>query len=324
MKPKVFVTRAIPEAGLKLVKAHCDADIWPDELPPARPALLERVRGVDGLLCLITEQVDAEVMDAAGLQLKVISQMAVGVDNIDLQAAAARGILVGHTPGVLTEATADLAFALLLAAARRIVEAADYVRRGQWRTWGPTTLLGADLAGATLGIIGLGRIGKAVARRAAGFDLRILAHDPGCTPEAAASVNARLVSLEELLRESDFVTLHTPLTEWTRGLINRDTLRLMKPTAILINTARGPIVDQAALVEALTTGIIGAAALDVTDPEPIPPDHPLLNLPNALIVPHIGSASAWTRDQMALMAAENLIAGVQGRPLPHPVPMPPG
>ncbi len=323
MKPKVFVTRAIPEAGLKLVKAHCEADIWPDELPPARPALLERVRGVDGLLCLITERIDVEVLDAAGPQLKVISQMAVGVDNIDLQAAAARGIPVGHTPGVLTEATADLAFALLLAAARRIVEAADYVRRGQWRTWGATILLGADLSGATLGIIGLGRIGKAVARRAAGFDLRILAHDPGCTPEAAASVNARLVSLEDLLRESDFVTLHTPLTERTRGLINRDTLRLMKPTAILINTARGPIVDQAALVEALTTGIIGAAALDVTDPEPIPPDHPLLSLPNALIVPHIGSASVWTRDQMALMAAENLIAGVQGRPLPHPVPMPP-
>lgn len=320
MKPKVFVTRVFPDAGLKLVEAACDADIWPDVMPPSYPVLKERSRGVDGLLCMITDRVDAAVMDAAGPQLKVISQMAVGVDNIDLAAARERGIPVGHTPGVLTEATADLAFALLLAAARRLLEGVEYIRAGQWRTWEPKALLGADLNGATLGIIGLGRIGKAVARRATGFNLSILAYNPGLAPEEATAVNARLVDLDTLLRESDFISIHTPLTPQTRGLINRDTLAKMKRTAILVNTARGPIVDAQALYDALKNGVIGAAALDVTDPEPLPPDSPLLSLPNLLVVPHIGSASVWTRDQMALMAARNLIAGVTGQPLPHAVP----
>jgi lactate dehydrogenase-like 2-hydroxyacid dehydrogenase len=319
-KPHVFVTRIIPAAGLDLVREACDADIWLGEMPPPYETLLEKVRGVDGLLCMLTDRIDGPLLDAAGPGLRVISQMAVGYDNIDTQAAAARGIPIGHTPGVLTEATADLAFTLLLAAARRIVEGVNYIQNGQWRTWDPTALLGRDLSGATLGIVGLGRIGRAVARRAAGFNLRILACSPSLTPASAAEVSAQAVDLMTLLRESDFVSLHVPLNAQTRHLINRVTLAEMKPTAILINTARGGVVDHEALVEALRLGIIGMAALDVTDPEPIPLDDPLLSLPNALVVPHIGSASKWTRDEMARMAAENLIAGVTGQPLPNRVP----
>ncbi len=319
MKPKVLVTRVIPDAGLKRIQQVCEADIWPEVMPPPYNVLKERARGVDGLLCLITDRVDGDLLDAIGPQLKVISQMAVGVDNIDLNAARVRQIPVGHTPGVLTEATADLAFALLLAAGRRLLESVEYIRAGKWRTWEPTTLLGADFSGATLGIVGLGRIGKAVARRAAGFDMRLLAYNPTMTADEAAAVHTRLVDFDTLLRESDFISIHTPLTPQTRGLFNRDVLAKMKPTAILVNTARGPVVEMEALYNALTTGVIRAAALDVTDPEPLPPDSPLLSLPNLTIVPHIGSASVWTRDQMALMAAENLIAGVTGRPLPHAV-----
>jgi len=307
-------------AGLDRVREACDADIWLGELPPPYETLLKKVRGVDGVLCMLTDQIDAPLMDAAGPNLKVISQMAVGYDNIDARAAAAREIPVGHTPGVLTEATADLALTLLLAAARRIVEGVSYIRDGQWRTWDPTALLGRDLSGATLGIIGLGRIGRAVARRAAGFNMRILAYSPSLTPAAAAEVNAQAVDLTTLLRESDFVSLHMPLNAQTRHLINRSTLAEMKPDAILINTARGGVIDHEALVEALRLGVIGGAALDVTDPEPIPLDDPLLSLPNALVVHHIGSASKWTRDQMARMADENLIAGVTGQPLPNRIP----
>jgi glyoxylate reductase len=319
MLPKVFISRVIPDVGLKRIRETCDADIWPGEMPPTYEVLIERVRGVDGILCMLTDRIDAPLMDAAGSQLKVISQMAVGYDNVDISAAAARGIVVGNTPGVLTEATADLAFALLLAAARRLVEGTEHIRAGKWRTWDPKALLGGDMNGATLGIIGLGRIGKAVARRAAGFNMRILAHSPRCTPDDAAQVNAQLVSLGQLLLESDYVSVHVPLNPQTLGLINRDVLARMKSTAILVNTARGPIVNQRDLYEALKNGVIGGAALDVTDPEPIPLDDPLLTLPNALIVPHMGSASQWTRDQMASMAAENLIAGVTGSPLPNTI-----
>lgn len=319
MKPRVFVTRIIPDAGLDRVREACDADIWPDDMPPPYETLLERVRGVDGILCTLTDQIDSHLMDTAGTQLKVISQMAVGYDNIDVQAAQKRGIKVGNTPGVLTDATADLAFALLLAAARRLLEGVEYIRNGKWRTWEPMALLGGDLTGATLGIIGLGRIGQAVAKRASGFDMRILAYNPRPKPEAAARVNATEVDLDTLLRESDYISLHMPLTPETRQFINQDKLAKMKPTAILINTARGGVVDQEALYEALTKGVIGGAALDVTTPEPLPPDHPLLTLPNALVLPHIGSASRRTRDQMAQMAADNLIAGVRGEPLPNAV-----
>jgi len=318
-KPKVFVSRIIPAAGLDQVKAHCDVDLWEERLPPPYEVLTERVKGVDGLLCLLTDRIDAALMDAAGPQLKVISQMAVGYDNIDIPAATQRGIPVGNTPGVLTEATADLTFALLLAAARRIVEGVNYIKAGSWQTWEPETLLGADLTGATLGIIGLGRIGSAVARRASGFDMRIIAHSPETSAEEAARLNVTLVDFDTLLAESDFVSIHTPLTAETRHLINNDALRKMKRTAILVNTARGPIVDQQALYEALKDGIIAYAALDVTDPEPIAPDHPLLELPNIIIVPHIGSASIRTRNRMAEIAAANLLAGLRGEPLPHQV-----
>ncbi|MGQ9907873.1 MAG: 2-hydroxyacid dehydrogenase [Candidatus Flexifilum sp.] len=320
MKPAVFVTRRIPDSGMARIVEACEADVWPDELPPPYERLVERSRGKLGVLTLVTDRIDAAFMDAVGPQLRVISQMAVGVDNIDVAAARQRGIAIGHTPGVLTDATADLAFALLLATARRIVEAAEYVKAGRWRTWGPRTLLGADVAGATLGIIGLGRIGRAVARRASGFAMRILAYGPGLTDADAASVGAQRVDLPDLLRQSDFVSLHVPLTPTTRGLINRETLALMKPSAILINTARGPVVDQAALYAALRDGVIAAAGLDVTDPEPLPADDPLLTLPNVIVLPHIGSASIGARERMAQIAAANLIAGVTGAPLPHPLP----
>ena len=319
MKPRVFVSRIIPDAGLDRVKEACDADIWQDVMPAPYETLIDKVRGVDGILCSLTERIDGQLMDAAGSQLKVISQIAVGYDNIDIAAAQERGILVGNTPGVLTESTADLAFALLLAAARRLMEGVEYIRAGNWRTWEPKALLGGDLNGATLGIIGLGRIGQAVARRAAGFNMNIIAYSPRTTTETAASVNAQLIDLDTLLRQSDYISLHVPLNQNTRHLINQDSLAKMKSTAILVNTARGGIVDQKALYQALKNGVIGGAALDVTDPEPIPLDDPLLTLPNALIVPHIGSASHWTRDQMAIMAAENLIAGVTGQPLPNVV-----
>jgi len=315
-KPKVFVTRIIPDAGLRLVQAHCDVDLWTDELPPPREALLAHVAGVDGLLCLLTDRIDGEVMDAAGPGLKVISNHAVGFDNIDVPAATARGIPLGNTPGILTDATADFAFALLLAAARRVVEGERFVRAGKWRTWGPSLLLGPDVHGSTLGLIGFGRIGQEVARRAAGFAMRVLYHDTS-QPAPPPDLNATPVALETLLRESDFVSLHVPLTPQTRRLINRETLALMKPTAVLVNTARGPVVDPDALYEALRDRRIFAAALDVTDPEPIPMDSPLLTLDNCLIVPHIASASVATRDKMARMAAENLLAGLAGERLPH-------
>ncbi|MEO8612579.1 MAG: D-glycerate dehydrogenase [Chloroflexota bacterium] len=319
MKPHVFVSRIIPDAGLDRIKQACEADIWPEDMPPPYETLLQRVQGVDGILCTLTDRIDEHLMDTAGKQLKVISQMAVGYDNIDIGAARERGIHIGNTPGVLTESTADLAFALLLASARRLMEGVDYIRAGKWRTWEPKTLLGGDLNGATLGIIGLGRIGKAVARRASGFNMHILAYSPHLTDDEAASANAQRVDLETLLRESDYVSLHLPFNVNTRHLINAETLAKMKRTAILINTARGGIVDQQALYQALKGGIIAGAALDVTDPEPISLDDPILSLPNALVVPHIGSASHWTRDQMAIMAAENLITGVNGQPLPNGV-----
>ena len=315
VKPKVFVTRIILDKGLEKVKDFCDVDLWTAELPPSRSTLFKHVRGVDGLLCLLTDSIDAEVMDAAGSQLKVISNHAVGYDNIAVAEATRRGIPVGNTPGILTDATADFAFTLLMAAARRVVEGERFVREGKWKTWGPAILLGMDIAGATLGLIGYGRIGQAVARRATGFNMRILYHDPFAKPED--TIPARSVDLETLLRESDFISVHTPLTEETRHLINQKTLRLMKPSAILINTSRGPVVDQEALYQALKSRLIFAAALDVTEPEPLPADSPLLELDNLLVVPHIASASRSTREKMSLMAAENLIAGLKGEQLPH-------
>ncbi len=315
-KPRVFVTRFILKGGMQLIRDFCDPDIWPEELPPSHQAILDHIHGVDGLLCLLTDQIDSEIMDAAGPGLKVISSYSVGIDNVDVAAASARGIPVGNTPGVLTDATADLTFALLLSASRRIVEGAKDVQVGRWKTWGPAYMLGADLAGATLGIVGFGRIGRAVARRAVGFGMRIIFSDPTqAAPEPG--VNATQVDFDTLLREADFITLHTPLTSETRGLINADTLGRMKKTAVLVNTSRGPVVDQPALYEALVSKRIFAAGLDVTVPEPLPQDDPLLTLENCLIVPHIASASWRTRERMSVMAAENLIAGLKGERLPN-------
>jgi len=310
---KVFVTRVIPEAGLVRIRSACDARIWEGRFPPGREALFEQVRGVAGILSLLNDRMDAAVMDAAGPGLKIISNYAVGFDNIDVPAATARGILVGHTPGAVTEATADLAFALLMAAARRIAEGVDYIRAGKWETFEPLVLLGRDIHGATLGIVGMGRIGQAMARRARGFDMEVLYHHPLGETAAGRAVGAkRCATLDELLQKSDFVSLHVPLKDETRHLIDGAALHRMKKTAVLVNTARGAVVDPEALYEALRDGVIAAAALDVTDPEPLPGDHPLLGLSNCLVVPHIGSASVATRERMAVMAADNLIAALRG------------
>lgn len=317
---KIFVTRTIPDPGLILLREHFPPfdgaqgfDLWTADLPPLRTELIERARGVDGLLCLLTDKVDGELMDAIGPQLMVISSMSVGVDHIDIPAATARGIPVGNTPGVLTDATADQTFALLLAAARRITEGERYLRAGKWVTWSPSLLLGADLVGATLGIVGFGRIGQAVAKRAQGFDLRVIYHDPTAEP----AYNAKPVDLDTLLRESDFVSIHVPLNAETKHLVNAEFLLKMKPSAVLVNAARGGVLDQSALYDALKSNQIFAAALDVTDPEPLPMDSPLLELENCLIVPHLGSASKKTRDRMSLLAAQNLVAGLKGERLPN-------
>ncbi len=316
MKPRVYVTRRIPEVGLRMVQEVCDVRLWEDELPPPKAVLLREVTECEGLLCLLTDPINAELIEA-GKELRVISQFAVGVNNIDLQAATARGLPVGHTPGVLTEATADLTFALLMSAARRIPEGVQWVREGRWRTWAPLGLLGAEVWGATLGIIGLGRIGVAVARRARGFAMRILYHDLVRKPEPEAELGAEYAEFDDLLARSDFVTLHCPLLPETHHLINERTLRQMKPTAILINAARGEIIEPNALVRALQQGWIAAAALDVTEPEPIPPDHPLVSLSNCIVVPHVGSATVASRNLMATRAAENLLAGLRGAKLPY-------
>jgi glyoxylate reductase len=322
-RPRVFVSRIIPDEGLDLIREACDMDLWEDDLPPPRDELLRRVAGVDGALTLLTDKVDDAFLDAAGPQLKVVSNYAVGFDNIDVAACARRGIPVGNTPGVLTDTTADLAWTLLMAAARRVAEGDRYVREGRWKTWGPLLLLGPDVHGSTIGIVGFGRIGQAVARRAAGFGMRILYHDVNELPASVTEpLGAVYAPLDDLLAQSDYVSLHVNLTPDTRHLINARTLGLMRPTAVLVNTSRGPVVDQAALADALEQDVIFAAGLDVTDPEPIPMDDRLVGRDDCLIVPHIASASRATRGKMAQMAAANLIAGVTGQPLPTEVPPP--
>jgi glyoxylate reductase len=304
---RVFVTRELPFPALERLAAEHDVDTWPGEMAPPPEELRGHTSQADGLLSMVDDRVDEELLDAAP-GLRAIANYAVGTDNIDLEAAAARGIPVGNTPDVLTDATADLAFALILALARGIVSGAETVRAGEWRTWEPAGALGTDLAGATLGIVGRGRIGEAVARRAAGFGM-----------EVVHSSRSSGLPLDELLERADVVSLHTPLTRDTRHLIDARALARMKPTALLVNTARGGIVDQDALREALIEGRIGGAALDVTEPEPLPGDHPLLDAPNLLVVPHLGSATRRTRARMAEMAVENLLAALDGRPMPHPV-----
>jgi glyoxylate reductase len=318
MKPRVFVSRVIPDEGLNLVLAECDAEVWPDELPPSRQVLMDRLKGKVGLLALLTDTIDAELMDL-NPQLRVVANYAVGFDNIDIPAATTRGLPIGNTPGVLTETTADFAFTLLMSAARRIVEGADYVHAGKWQTWGPKLLTGVDIHGTTLGLVGFGRIGQAMAKRASGFEMRVLYYDQFRRPDLEGSMGVEYVDLDTLLRESDFVSIHTDLNETTRHLFDATTLAKMKPSAVLVNSARGPIVDPNALYEALSSGVIRAAALDVTEPEPIKMDSPLLTLSNCLLVPHIASATIATRGRMAEIAARNLIAGVRGERLPAPV-----
>jgi glyoxylate reductase len=316
--PLVAVTRRIPEAGLALLRNEAELRLWEDDLPPSPAQLLELLDGCDGALTLLTDRIDGAVLDQ-NPKLRVVSNLAVGYDNIDVPAATARGVLVCNTPGVLTAATADHTWALLLAAARRIPESIAYVREGKWKTWGPLLLLGQEVSGATLGIVGLGRIGKEVAKRARGFDMRILAFDPVADEAFAHEYGVEYVPLERILAESDFVALHVALTDETRHLIGAEELVRMKPTAILVNAARGPVVDTAALVAALRDGEILGAALDVTDPEPLPANHPLAAMPNCIVVPHTASATVQTRDRMATLAARNLLAGLRGERPPAAV-----
>ena len=302
---RCFVTRELPGPALDRLRAEHEVAVWPRRTPPSHPELERGVADADGLLCMLTDPVDAALI-AATAKLRAISNYAVGTDNVDIAAATARGIPVGNTPDVLTDSTADLTIALMLAIARRLSEGERAVRAGEWLTWEPAWMLGRDLHRAAVGIVGGGRIGRAVARRLQGFDCRVLLAGRGQPAE-----------LEALLSEADFVTLHCPLTPETRGLIGDVELRAMKPTAYLINTARGPIVDQAALARALGEGSIAGAALDVTDPEPLPAGHPLLAAPNLLVVPHIGSATHRTREAMAEIATDNLLAALAGEPMPH-------
>ncbi len=316
--PSVFVTRRIPKAGLNLLRGCAQVKVWDGELPPPREVLLEEARATDGLLTLLTDTIDADLMDAAP-RLRVVSNYAIGYDNIDVQAATERGIVVCNTPGILTDTTADFAFTLMACVARRVVEAERYVRAGRWKTWGPMLCLGYDLHGATLGLVGLGRIGAAVAKRASGFEMRLLYYDVNRQPSLEQELGLVFTDLETLLSESDFISLHTPLTSETYHLIGAEQFGMMKETAILVNTSRGQVVDQAALYDALVDRRIAGAGLDVTDPEPVDPHDPLLELDNCLIVPHIASASIATRTLMATMAAENLVAGLQGRMPRNPV-----
>jgi len=318
MKPKVYVTRLLPKPAMDRIHSFCEAEVWEGELPPPRDTLLEKVRDVEGLVSLLTDKVDAELMNRAP-NLKVVSNYAVGFDNIDVAEATNRGIIVGNTPGVLTDTTADFAFTLMMAAARRVAEADRTVRAGKWKTWGPMVLLGQDIHGATLGILGLGRIGQAVARRAKGFDMKLLYHDVVRQKQSEEELGIQFVEFDRLLAESDFITIHINLTAENYHLMGAKQFDKMKKTSILVNTARGPIVDNMALYEALRDWKIAYAALDVTEPEPLPAEHPLLTLDNVIVVPHIASASVATRTKMALMAADNLIAGLKGETPPNPV-----
>jgi glyoxylate reductase len=314
-KPKVFVSRVIPDAGLARIQQLTDADVWTDPLPPPYDVLRQKVAGCDGLVSLLTDKIDAALLDAAP-RLKVVSNYAVGFNNVDVAAATARGVAVGNTPGVLTDATADMAFTLLIAAARRVVEGHQYTLAGKWKTWEPLGHLGQDLAGRTLGVVGMGRIGYALARRCGGgWDMNVLYYDVHPSERAERDLGARRVGLDELLRQSDFVSVHTDLNEQTRGLFNAERFGKMKRTAVFVNTARGPIVDQQALYQALKDGTIFAAGLDVTDPEPPRPDDPLLTLLNVVVAPHIASATVGTRNAMAEICADNLLAGLAGQPL---------
>jgi len=315
-KPRVFVTREIPERGLQIIKDRFDAEIWSEYAPPPKHVIIEKAANVDALASLLSDKIDAEVFDAAP-NLKIVAQLAVGYDNIDVKEATKRGIYVTNTPGVLTETTADFAWALLMATARRVTEADNYVRSGKWKVgWHPSMLLGRDVYGATIGIVGAGRIGAAVARRAKGFNMKILFYDVVPRPELE-QLGAESVDLETLLKESDFVSVHVPLLKATHHLMNEERLDLMKKTAYLINNSRGPVVDEKALYNALKKGRIAGAGIDVFEQEPTAADNPLLILDNVVVAPHVSSASHETRSKMAKMVSDNLVAFFEGRRPPN-------
>ncbi len=313
----VFVARPIPARGLEKLRAAHTVDVFESDMPPTRAELIARIKGVDGIVALVTDRIDGEVLDAAGPQLKCVSNMAVGYDNVDANAAKARGVWVTNTPGVLTETSADLAWSLLMAAARRIPEGVDYAKRGDWKTFNVTLFLGQDIYGATLGIAGFGRIGQAVARRARGFGMRILYSQRNRDLQAEAELGATFVDKDTLLKQSDFVSLNMSMNASSKGYIGAREIALMKPNAVLVNTARGPVVDTQALYEAMAAKRIFAAALDVTDPEPLPHTHPLYALSNVLIVPHIASASVETRSKMSDIACSNMLAALAGETPPN-------
>ncbi len=300
---RVFVTRRLPGPALERLEQAHDVEIWGERLPPRPEELRAHAKDAEGLLTLLTDRVDAQLLDASP-RLRAVSNYAVGYDNVDLDTATNHGIRVGHTPDVLTDATADMAFTLLLAAARKLPEAIRAAAEGDWVTWEPARHLGREVYGQTLGIIGFGRIGRAVAKRAEGFDMKVIPVGPD-------------EPLDGVLSDSDFVSLHAPLSPQTRHLINEIALDRMKRTAILVNTARGGIVDQDALLDALHRGTIAGAALDVTDPEPLPAGHPLLSAPNLIITPHVASATQAARERMTELAVENLLAALDGKPMPH-------
>ncbi|CEH29025.1 2-ketogluconate reductase [Aneurinibacillus migulanus] len=316
---KIVVTRNIPEEAMALLKEHGNVYVW-DSVDNVIPyeTLVEEIKDAAALYTIVGDRIDKNLLDHAP-HLEVISTMAVGYDNIDVAEARRRGIPVGHTPGILTETTADLTFALLMATARRLVESSDYLRQGQWKSWSPMLLTGQDIYGATLGIIGMGRIGESVARRATGFDMKILYHNRSRRPEVEETLGAVYCSMEDLLKKSDFVVLLVPASSETRHLMGEAEFKQMKPSAVFINASRGSNVDEEALYNALRTGTIWGAGLDVFETEPVASDHPLLSLPNLVALPHIGSASIHTRIKMAVLAAQNLIAGLRKEPLPFEV-----
>lgn len=313
----MFVTREIPERGLRIIKERINAEVWSGYAPPSKQVIIQKVANVDAIISLLSDEIDAKVFDAAP-NLKIVAQLAVGYDNIDIKEATKRGIYVTNTPGVLTETTADFAWTLLMALARRIVEADRYIRSGKWRVgWHPSMILGRDVNRATIGIVGLGRIGQAVAKRAKCFNMQTLYYDVARKPELEEDLGVEYVELDKLFIKSDFISLHVPLTKSTYHLINEKKLKLMKKTAYLINNSRGPVVDENALYKALITGQIAGAGLDVFEQEPTSIGNPLLELENVVVAPHISSASYETRSRMAEMAAENLVAFFEDRVPPN-------
>jgi len=307
----------MPERGLKIIRKYFDTEVWPEYGPPPKKTIIEKAKNVDALATLLSDKIDTEVFDAAP-KLKIVSQMAVGFDNIDLQEATKRGIYVTNTPEVLTDTTADFAWALIMAVARRVVEADKYVRTGQWKAaWHPDMMTGRDVHGATIGIVGAGRIGYAMAKRAKGFDMKILFYDVIPRPEMEKDFGAKRMDLDTLLKEADFVSIHVPLMKETHHLMNEQRLKLMKKTAYLINNSRGPVVDEKALYKALKEGWIAGAGLDVFEQEPAPVDSPLLKLDSVVVAPHISSASLETRSKMAEMVADNLVSFFEGKKPPN-------